>query len=323
MTSFKTQRVGEVKRANNGLLMTIITYRNEKDIDIQFEDGYVKEHARYSMFKAGTIRHPGIRYGEYATFLATHPTVQKQVNDRVGQTTIANNGQEMTIIAYSSSLDIDVQFSDGTIVEHTRYDCFKDGRIRNPNYQTIDPRITRISAERIGKTNIATNGQQMRIVAYRTGKDMDVQFEDGTVVTTRYSLFLNGNVANPNYIVGKSRPNTKQIPLSGRVGESNITKEGLKITIVKYDNAQHIAVQFEDGMTVTTSYARFLNKQIIHPYHYSRNLPKDLKMQISQVAYVYNGICNFYCKCKSCGAKDILSIAEMREHKCIAQLGGI
>ena len=316
MAPIKTFRVGETRKANNGLLMIIIAYRSDKDIDVRFEDGYVKEHTRYSQFIAGTIKHPDIKYGEYSDFLTTHSYIGDQVNSRVGKTGIANNGQTIIIIAYRSSLDIDVQFQDGTVVQHTRYDCFKEGRIRNPNYTPIDPRVRKIAAERVGKTNTATNGQKMTVIAYRTGKDMDVQFEDGTVVTTRYSLFLNGNVANPNYIVGKSRPNTKQIPLSGRVGESNITKEGLKITIVKYDNANHIVVQFEDGETATSSYARFLNKQIIHPYHYNRNLPKDLKMQISQLAYVYKGIGNFYCKCESCGMKDILSVAEMREHIC-------
>ena len=34
-------RVGETNRALNGMMMTIIAYRNSKDIDIQFEDGTI------------------------------------------------------------------------------------------------------------------------------------------------------------------------------------------------------------------------------------------------------------------------------------------
>ena len=37
-----TTRVGEIRRAKNGLMMTIIVYRNNDDIDIQFEDQSLK-----------------------------------------------------------------------------------------------------------------------------------------------------------------------------------------------------------------------------------------------------------------------------------------
>lgn len=36
--------------------MKIIAYRNKRDIDIQFEDGVIVEHRKYSDFKAGAIK---------------------------------------------------------------------------------------------------------------------------------------------------------------------------------------------------------------------------------------------------------------------------
>ena len=39
--------------------------------------------------------------------------------------------------------------------------------------------------DRTGETATALNGQKMTIVAYRSSRDMDVQFEDGTIVTVR------------------------------------------------------------------------------------------------------------------------------------------
>jgi hypothetical protein len=45
--------------------------------------------------------------------------------------------EEMKIINYRDIYDIDIQFSDGTIIYNKRYDHFKDGKIKNPNYRSI------------------------------------------------------------------------------------------------------------------------------------------------------------------------------------------
>lgn len=52
--------------------------------------------------------------------------------DRLNETRVNNNGEEMRIIRYGNCEDIDVQFEDGTIVEHKQYCHFKVGSIRNP-----------------------------------------------------------------------------------------------------------------------------------------------------------------------------------------------
>ena len=43
-----------------------------------------------------------------------------------------NKGERMTIVRYGGRNDIDVQFDDGTIVEHKAYCSFKKGSIKNP-----------------------------------------------------------------------------------------------------------------------------------------------------------------------------------------------
>ena len=40
----------------------------------------------------------------------------------------------MTIVAYRSSMDVDVQFEDGTTRNNVRYDNFKNGHVANPNF---------------------------------------------------------------------------------------------------------------------------------------------------------------------------------------------
>ena len=99
--------------------MTIVAYRRSVDIDVRFEDGYVAYHKTYDSFKKGKIGNPNKSY---------------TADNHIDETAIATNGQEMTIIAYRNTNDIDVQFEDGYVTYHTRYHPFKKGGIRNPHF---------------------------------------------------------------------------------------------------------------------------------------------------------------------------------------------
>ena len=52
---------------------------------------------------------------------------------RIGETSNNNQGIEMTIINYKNNSDIDIQFSDGTVVEHVQYYNFINGNVKNYN----------------------------------------------------------------------------------------------------------------------------------------------------------------------------------------------
>lgn len=52
--------------------------------------------------------------------------------DRTGEVGVNTNGERMVIIRCGDVHDIDVQFDDGTIVEHRYYCHFKKGKIKNP-----------------------------------------------------------------------------------------------------------------------------------------------------------------------------------------------
>jgi hypothetical protein len=178
-------RIGETQIANNGQLMTIIAYRRSEDIDIQFEDGTIVYNKSFANFKNGQVKNPNC--------LTAH-CFHKLGN--VGDTSISKDGQKMEVIAYNSSEKIDVKFEDGTIVKNQNYPAFIRGYIKNPNleepqkYQYIN---------RVGETTFATNGQQMKIIACRNCKDLDIEFEDGTIVKhQRYKRFQMGYVTNPN-----------------------------------------------------------------------------------------------------------------------------
>ena len=239
----KGSRIGETSIANNGMKMTIVKYNNISDIDIQFEDGIMVKHKRYQQFKLGHIKHP---YYEQRV----------NVHDRLGETNVANNGQKMTIIAYHGANNIDIQFDDGTIVNNKSYDSFKRGGITNPNYKIY----------RIGQTRIANNGMKMTIVAYRSYHDIDIQFEDGVIVNNKsYRSFKEGGIGHPKY--------TNSAYKNSRVGETSISTNGMKMSIIAYRTVNDVDIQFEDGTIVENKrYQDFIHGHIKHPYYNYSNI---------------------------------------------------
>lgn len=55
------------------------------------------------------------------------------VLDRTGETNIAKNGLNMTIIEYRNCNDIDIKFEDGVIVYNKQYNNFSKGCIKHPS----------------------------------------------------------------------------------------------------------------------------------------------------------------------------------------------
>ena len=168
-------RLNEAKMMNCGMKATIIRYGRYTDIDVRFEDGTVVKHRGYGDFKKGEIANSNIK-----TFAET----------RLGKTRMMNCGMEATIIRYESAKDMDVCFKDGAIVEHRKYDSFKRGKIANPNIKT--------SAEnRLGKTWMMNCGMKATIIRYGNNTDIDVCFEDGTIVEHKtYNSFKKGGIAH-------------------------------------------------------------------------------------------------------------------------------
>lgn len=117
----------------------------------------------------------------------------KKINNRVGETTINNQGFKMTILNYRKNNDIDVVFEDGYISMNKSYYSFLKGSIKNSNSK-------RLRTNRIGCKNINIQGLNMTIIKYNGSNDCTVQFEDGYVKSgVTYDNFKKGVVNNPNY----------------------------------------------------------------------------------------------------------------------------
>ena len=232
----KQSRIGESIVANNGQTMTIIDFAGTTDITVKFEDGTIVKNKNYQAFKRGAIRNPN-KY---------HTLVKRKSDVRIGETNRSSCGLMMTIIAYRSAKDMDIKFEDGTVVEHVWYNRFLTGNIKHP--------IAGKDGVRLGLENVNNKGRKMKIVGYRNSGDIDIEFEDGTVVTnTSYYTFKSGSILHPS----------DKGPV--HIGEEVVAKNGQKMTLIEWNSNTNVKVKFEDGTEVTTIYKYFKEGKVGNP----------------------------------------------------------
>lgn len=116
-------------------------------------------------------------------------------NNRLGETNINIQELSMEIINYESSTNIDVKFKDGYISKGRTYQEFKNGMIMNKN---IGGKL--IKNNRLGEEKINSQGCLMKIIRYKNHSNMDILFEDGTIIENISTKHFNdGIIRNPNY----------------------------------------------------------------------------------------------------------------------------
>ena len=103
---------------------------------------------------------------------------------------------------------------------------------------------------RIGETNKNTKGYLMKIIKYINSKNIDVIFEDGSVVhNKRYGDFKKGNIKKPI-----------------KIGEISYTSKNEKMTLINYNNYYDVDIKFEDGTIIKhKNYGCFKNGTILKP----------------------------------------------------------
>ena len=100
-----------------------------------------------------------------------------------------------------------------------------------------------LSDERIGEESVSTNGQKMKIIAYRSANDIDVQFEDGNIVfNKRYKHFKDGKITQ------------KSLAKEKRLGETKMMNCGKEATIIEYNSSHDITIKFEDDTVAKHKY---------------------------------------------------------------------
>ena len=111
--------------------------------------------------------------------------------------------------------------------------------------------------DRLGETRMMNCGMEATIIRYGGATDIDVRFEDGTVVKNRwYGNFKKGEIANPNI----------KTFTEVRLGETRMMNCGMEATIIRYGGATDIDVRFEDeAVAKNKAYGEFKKGGIAHP----------------------------------------------------------
>ena len=274
-------RLGETRMMNCGMKATIIRYENADDINICFEDGKVVEHKTYRAFKKGYI---------------AHQNTNVPVEARLGETRMMNCGMEATITRYENNMDIDVRFEDGTVAKRKAYSAFKKGSIVNQNFNS-----------RLNEAKMMNCGMKATIIRYGRYTDIDVRFEDGTVMKHRgYGDFKKGEIANSNI---KTFAET-------RLGETRMMNCGMEAAIIRYNGVRDIDVRFEDGATVKHKvYGPFKRGEVAHRLISLKYGSKDFHGFVCKQGFIDEDRTLYECICKHCGLEDVLTPQEMIEHE--------
>jgi hypothetical protein len=123
--SKKIDRTGEEGNNNQGLKMWIKEYKTARDINVEFEDGYIAYNKSYSGFEKGLIRNRNVKI---------IPQNKIDFTNRIGEINYNNNGTKMTIIDYENSQNALIEFDDGIhkYIKFCSYKDFKEGRPSSP-----------------------------------------------------------------------------------------------------------------------------------------------------------------------------------------------
>lgn len=173
----KKERIGMRRKNKQGKWMTIVAYRSNLDMDVEVEGKIINM--------------------TYDNFLKGQGHKKIKIQNLIGTKKLNCQGWEMELVAYRTNVDIDVRFSyDGTIV-NTDLERFERGTVFYPGYEEY-PRRPINDKGRLGEEGYNTKGYRMTIIAYRRARDIDVQFDDGTIAEhVVYDAFKKGHVKKP------------------------------------------------------------------------------------------------------------------------------
>ena len=358
---YKNQYEGMRKKANCGMMMEIVKYRNATDIDVRFDDGYLCEHRTMKHFRDGEINNPNgknawkekqqdkhigmekkarcglmMKVVEYRNsddvdvrfedgvvvrttmkaFTNNYVRYPDQEMEYIGQKRTSSCGMTMTLIDIRNRSDVDVEFDDGTRVQHRKYVEFDRGLIAHPEACKYREQGM------LGEEAVSLCGLKMKIVGYRSSKDIDVSFEDGTIIEHRaLSNFRNGKIDHPT----RSSQIRRDALAKRFLGKKSISKSGFPMTIVGYRNNDDIDIEFGDGVVLKHEQkSLFAKGEIRHPnggLRVSRG-KKVVRKNSSYAGFSLLGYAfehgedvYYICACQKCGYSNILTPQEMERHK--------
>ncbi len=140
-----------------------------------------------------------VPYQDYLEGNIKLPKHYKEKAQKVGETAVNNSGQDMKIVVWRDTSDIDVMV-DGEPATHRTYQNFRFGKVTSDRYRKEQEKRIAEKNERkanLGRVSINQMGQRMALWKYSSENSVSVIFESGTVVKTTWYAYRNGLVVDP------------------------------------------------------------------------------------------------------------------------------
>ena len=255
--------------------VTIIKYVNYHNITCRFDDGSEISGVNYTNFLSGSFAHPSRKSS----------ALREQ---RMNNTYMSADGYEFKIIEYINVHDISI--------------CFEDGYRKKVYFADIKNLKVKHGKFRLGEIKMASNGQIMKLISYRNYYDVDVEFEDGTIVYNQsIQGFRLGHIKNPNYTYRQSKKHEIQ---QSYIGKQVLNKDGRNMILIDYRTANDITIEFDNGNKVKTTFDKFKKGQVY-----------DVNYRIGEKSYSSQGQIMTIIRYKSSADIDIeFDDGTIREH---------
>lgn len=134
------------------------------------------------------------------------------------------------------------------------------------------------SSPHLFEQNVMSNGMTGTVIAMRSCKDIDVEFEDGKVAYHKYyKSFKNGNIAHPDA--------TSAAKKEQRLYQSKIMNNGHVATVIEYRGWKNNTVKFDNGeIAYNVRWEKFKYGNIALPSSYVKNHIGERQLQKRGVA---------------------------------------
>ena len=115
--AIKSYRVGEEKLNTHGDKMKIIKYNGTYDIDIEFENGFIRRCVTYTDFKRGAL-------------------INVDYSKRIGEVRYNSYRSKITVMDYKDSNNVHIQFDNG-YKDVVTWSSFNKGSIKSPYCKSL------------------------------------------------------------------------------------------------------------------------------------------------------------------------------------------
>lgn len=264
---------GKVFISKDGFSCRVLEYRGVEDIDIIFEDSFVKRVGKSSLLQQSFKKHD-------------YTLVDDVAKNYVGKHFVNKKGYRYFV-------------SRVEVIEGRKYAMvIFDGELHERRYLPRDIVNNEVnnyfnSDNAIGLKFENSVGDVCKVVKYRKSIDVTVEFENGETCKVSMNNLKKGFFSKPS----KNFKNKDRLR-DEFVGKKFVNKKGEEFTVINYVTAHLVEVVFTEGLAkVVTSIDFVRRKKVSHP---KTNYQRDRKQEVFGKIFTNRSgiscVCNKYVK---------------------------